>query len=973
MNQHMIGIQKCRANERCDFIHISDGFLSFTGYTAEDIRAMGNNFFALVHPDDVQRVRGDLAAQTSVGDGFCVDYRVVRKDGEAVWVHDQGFLVEEAGERFYYCEIMEASKYYNLDMYYKNVLNSLPNPVCITNLDNKIIFINRAAEKIYGRKAEACVGQPCAICNSPLCGTRDCCRERFLRGETAAEQVGPDGDVNRVNFSPLLDEEGTLIGYISVSTDITELKQAEQRLALSDERYRIALSQSRNFIWEYDAAQRTIHLSDPQAQTAQEVYGLTSPIEDAPERLIALGVVPEDSEKSLLSFFEAAQRGEKYVVGVFKMRTKAGDERYVHNSMTNFFDPSGRFVRSVGLCRDITEEKELEISYQRESQYRQSVFSDALSTYEIDLTADRLLRVDSDWFKTLDLPESVSYSQMIEIASRKVVHKAFSKAMYDALNREGLLNAFTADRKEVSCEYPRLTGSGAMTWVLTTMNMVRSLDDGHVYAFVHIRSIEDRKRKEESLRHQAEIDSLTGLLNRRTAHARIDRELQESVASGETCALMMLDVDNFKAINDTFGHVYGDAVLSELANKMRGMFRREDVLSRIGGDEFIIFPSGALSEEVIREKAAQLCKLFSTVYSSADRQCVISCSIGIAFAPRDGVTFEALYDKADAAMYYAKNMGKNRYAIYNPAMPQLRAAGERNEFETSTGKSFSENVIEYIFKILYHSDDLEFAITSVLGLMAKHYGAHHCYIIECGPDEAVSMTYEWTAEGVPAVKPHFQSVPAGAFGYPREIFGEDGIYALDDVRKAVGLGREMADRAGAKALVVAQLKRGDRFMGLLGMDDCSRMRRCTPAEREVLASAAAIISTFLANERGEQEKAKYANALNEMLDNAEAATYVIDPASYRVIFANKKIQALIPGEMGNAPCHKLFRDYDAPCPECPLSHLQRNPQACEAVEIYNKKLNLWVETAANWVTWSDGRRYAIISCNDITRYKTGRT
>lgn len=128
-------------------------------------------------------------------------------------------------------------------------------------------------------------------------------------------------------------------------------------------------------------------------------------------------------------------------------------------------------------------------------------------------------------------------------------------------------------------------------------------------------------------------------------------------------ALIFIDVDNFKEINDKYGHLTGDEILCFIAQKILGVFRRTDVVARYGGDEFVIFVS-SVSREILNTRLEQLCAMFGEPYRSENIAIYITSSIGASYFPDDGWDFRTLLDKADQALYEAKRKGKNGYVVY---------------------------------------------------------------------------------------------------------------------------------------------------------------------------------------------------------------------------------------------------------------------------------------------------------------------
>lgn len=162
-----------------------------------------------------------------------------------------------------------------------------------------------------------------------------------------------------------------------------------------------------------------------------------------------------------------------------------------------------------------------------------------------------------------------------------------------------------------------------------------------------------------------ERDSLTGLLNRRA----LETAVKEHGSSGTLCALILLDLDNFKALNDTLGHFKGDDCLCAVAKELTDMFRKTDYIARFGGDEFVVFLPNLMSTDAVTAKAQMLLEKIPRTYHHESGDVRVTCSVGLAFAPANGDEdiYEKLYKAADAAMYASKASGKNAVTIQENA------------------------------------------------------------------------------------------------------------------------------------------------------------------------------------------------------------------------------------------------------------------------------------------------------------------
>ena len=186
-----------------------------------------------------------------------------------------------------------------------------------------------------------------------------------------------------------------------------------------------------------------------------------------------------------------------------------------------------------------------------------------------------------------------------------------------------------------------------------------------VRRFVGItRDISERKQAEEKIRDMAHFDHLTRLPNRALFHDRLTQSLTLAHRNGSQLALMFIDLDGFKEINDSLGHEAGDLLLQTVAARLLGSVREVDTVARLGGDEFAVILPALQAAGNAAEKAALIIANVSAPYPEIDSKCTIGCSIGISLFPGDADTCKALLSKADIAMYAVKNSGKNHFCFY---------------------------------------------------------------------------------------------------------------------------------------------------------------------------------------------------------------------------------------------------------------------------------------------------------------------
>ena len=540
----------------------------------------------------------------------------------------------------------------------------------------------------------------------------------------------------------------------------------------------------------------------------------------------------------------------------------------------------------------------------------------------------------------------------------------------ESLSSERVRQAFDDGETALSAEYRTLDGEGHYTWVRITLVPIRGSDGKYRRLIGSIKDIDRDKRREQEFKDQSRRDPLTGLYNRRYTEVMVNRFLEKSgpAASG---ALFIIDIDDFKAVNDHLGHLLGDAVLRDVSERITQLFRSTDIVGRIGGDEFVVFLKGADDEEVIGEKAGAVLNAFRSTLAGHNAGHAISGSIGIALCPRDGGDYRALFEKADSALYSAKKLGKDRCQFYDGGGDPFLPPGTRRGEEPDVGrKSFTEHIAEYIFQILYDSDDINKAVNAILAIVGRHFDVSRAYIFENTEDGlACNNTFEWCNEGVSPQIDNLQRVPYSLIGDYAANFNEDGVFYCDDISRLTvkGLHDALAVQ-NIHSMLQCALKNDGVFSGYVGFDECSAQRFWTQEEIDTLTFISKILSTFLIKWRTQEKLAESFRVTRAVLDHQNLWTYVIG-GDHRLLYINRKTLELVPGAKVGACCYEAFWGNRAPCPQCPMREMDRTGAGSCTMELHNTQLSVWTSATASRMTWVDGQSVCLMSCVDITAYK----
>lgn len=236
---------------------------------------------------------------------------------------------------------------------------------------------------------------------------------------------------------------------------------------------------------------------------------------------------------------------------------------------------------------------------------------------------------------------------------------------------------------------------------------ISKFDVGDKFFFtIILRDITERKLYEETIKYQAFYDSLTGLPNRLLLKDRISLEISHSNHTKQSLAIMYLDLDRFKVINDTLGHDVGDKLLKEISMRLKSCVNETDTVARMGGDEFVILLPGITHEETIGNTASKILQTIREPMLINSHELFISVSIGVTIYPNDGKDVETLLTNADVAMYRAKEKGKNNFQLYTPALNEK--ALERLAMENSLRRAldYNEFVVYYQPKVSTETEQI---------------------------------------------------------------------------------------------------------------------------------------------------------------------------------------------------------------------------------------------------------------------------
>jgi diguanylate cyclase (GGDEF)-like protein/PAS domain S-box-containing protein len=540
---------------------------------------------------------------------------------------------------------------------YRAVVENARDMIFRTDANGYFTFVNPEVIRITGYEEEELIGKQYTIMFRP--DMRDKALKffgrQFVKGiqNTYSEYpiLTKDGQELWVGQNTqLIVEDGNVTGFQVVARDITERKLAEEVLQESEFRTRAIT----------DSAQDAILMMDPEGRisywnpAAERILGYTR-AEAVGQILHALIVPSRYHEAHHAAFPVFQQKGRGAAVGKtldLEARRKDGKEISVQLSLSAI-QMKGAW-HAVGVLRDITERKRMvEALEKSEAMLNEMGAIAKVGGWEFDAESQKQVWT-KEVYRIHEVDESYepTVSKGIEFyvpESRSAIESAVQRAI---------------DYGEpFDVELEIITAKGNHRWVHANGNVQQESGITKI-VYGTFQDITERKQTDEKIRQMAYHDSLTGLPNRKLFSDRLGIALAQAQRSQKKVGIAMLDLDNFKGVNDTLGHDIGDLLLKVAAERLSAALRKGDTVARFGGDEFVlILPDLKAIEDAI-QVVQKIVDSFCKPFLIDTHQLVVTTSIGIAVYPNDGTDGDSLLKNADIAMYQAKQAGRARYQLY---------------------------------------------------------------------------------------------------------------------------------------------------------------------------------------------------------------------------------------------------------------------------------------------------------------------
>lgn len=657
----------------------SERWAEIIGYTLADLEPISIDTWArLCHP-------GDLAASDDLidahvrgeSDFYELECRMRHRDGHWVWVLDRGRIVEwdadgkplrmagtheDITRRRALTDALAASEHR-----FRTMIESLGEGLVVHASDGRITHVNASACRMLGLTVEQFLGlaphddrwRAIDENGNDLPGERHPAAITLATGQPVKNYVmgvrKSDGSRTwlLVSAIPFPDDDGKS-GAVATFADITRMRQLTLDRDALLQRTQLVLEASRLGLWDWDVATNRVSIDE----RWRAIIGL--PAESSPtmsfEEFRSL-VHPDDLPSVLQRLEEHTSNDDVRYDATFRMRHADGHWVWVRSrGRITIRAVDGTALQLTGTHEDVSQERQmLDALALSEERLRAAMESSPVGMAIVDLDRS-FLQVNSALCHLLDRDREWLLARGVG---------DILDGPDDSLDLRMRADLRADPQRSQSREHRVIRSDGTRVWVDHSIALIPETETTPATLVSMFADITAAREQRRELRQQAHYDSLTELLNRRELVSRAEYLLDRATRTGSSLAVLFIDLDQLKPVNDSLGHLIGDGVLREMASRIRAGVRATDVVARYGGDEFVVLlPDIHDVEDAVRVAESIRTAAIRPVMVSG-QPVAVTLSIGVALtSPGDHV--ETAFQRADAALYRAKGAGRNRVTVFDP-------------------------------------------------------------------------------------------------------------------------------------------------------------------------------------------------------------------------------------------------------------------------------------------------------------------
>lgn len=675
-----------------------------------------DSFNALVHPDDQHRVADAIERARSEGIPYEIEYVICPPGRDHRWVAAKGQVMRDARDEpvrmigvVWEITQRKEAETVRREEYLRVLVEHGTDIVSIIDVNGVRRYMSPVIKHVLGYEPEDVVGDTAGNLVHPDDAERQRLwiaavhqdPSRILREEIRVRHKDGSWRHLEMTASNRLDDP-MVQGIVLTSRDVTERIEADAALAAERDLLQTIIDSLPDPVYFKDTASRFIRLNQAAArslgrETVDEVLGKTD-LDFFP---------PEVAARFRAGEQHLFETGEPLLKQLEAQSLSATEQRWLRTSKIPLLDDDGKVTGLVGSGRDVTEHRRTEDTLRQERTFLSEVLENA---------AEGIVACDANANLTLFNRAAREFHGLMEASippERWAEHYSLYQADGQRLLAPEDVPLLRALRGETvhDVEFMIVPEDGTPRTVLTSGGQLLDDDGNTAGAVAVMHDITEQKALQEQLIHNALHDPLTGLPNRTFLRDRLIHSLSSRRREAEMVAVLCIDLDHFKVINDSLGHARGDSVLVAIAQRLLGQLRTGDTLSRFGGDEFVVLIDGVADTAEAHATALRLQSVLQESLSVEGQTVFVGGSIGIATSRVDHHTGDDLIREADLAMYQAKSAGRGGIAFYDSAMGDR--AHERTALELDFRQALDRDELR-----LYYQPEVDLQRGEILGVEA---------------------------------------------------------------------------------------------------------------------------------------------------------------------------------------------------------------------------------------------------------------